>query len=227
MTKTFLASLALAVLASTAQAQEITGAELSIDYSTLTSGPNSDADKLSLGASMTLGFGAFSLQGDLAQRNYALSDWNGASMGLHGIFDTGDSTKVGLFIGHDTQGTGTGHVGAEMMLDRGTMRYESFIQGFDGDNCGTGIGFAADYVVNDAFTLGGGVDFVNADDDVKRVTFDADYATAGGLGFNGQIGFEDRDSTGSEAILGLGARMSFDEGAVFARRGIEELVTGR
>ncbi|MEI4487325.1 hypothetical protein V8J36_14115 [Frigidibacter sp. MR17.14] len=213
---------------------EFKGGTVDLSYSTFTD----DNDFAKYGASGQFDFQLgpnFGLQGDLALRNLDFADDTAKAAGLHAYTFLTPDAAVGAFY----QAERLGDVDAEHLgLEASTTLYNGLkLQGyasraFEGDMRGNVFGAQADLPLNQAFAIGGKIDYMDLEHDTEatRIAVNASYSLPG-VSFYGEVGQLNADVGGyddSEAFVGLGAKFRFGQSqqATFGERGFGALLPG-
>ena len=214
----------------TAQAAEVSGAQVGVSYSNLT-GSASDADKLSAFGSLEVAFSsAFSVQGDMALNRFGGVDWNGGMFALHGVYHPMQGTAVGAFVGRDRLNSqNVDFYGLEASQKLNMIDLEGYLWHTETRTDGTVLGLSGSYALNDRFSLGGRLDAFNGrGDDYNRIGVTADYKLASSYSVYGEIGRVDAQGSDAEGYIGLGVRATFGagQGTTFSQRGLQDLLPG-
>ncbi|KEO60673.1 porin [Thioclava indica] len=214
----------------TAQAAEVSGAQVGVSYSNLT-GSASDADKLSAFGSLEVAFSsAFSVQGDMALNRFGGVDWNGGMFALHGVYHPMQGTAVGAFVGRDRLNSqNVDFYGLEASQKLNIIDLEGYLWHTETGTDGTALGLSGSYALNDRFSLGGRLDAFNGrGDDYNRIGVTADYKLASSYSVYGEIGRVDAQDADAEGYIGLGVRATFGagQGTTFSQRGLQDLLPG-
>ncbi|HEY0212907.1 MAG TPA: hypothetical protein VGC40_04895 [Paenirhodobacter sp.] len=229
MRKILLLALGAATLPVIAQA-EISGAEVGGQYSTLADGKARDTNKSTLGGAAEFGFGQFGAQIDLKQRYYGLADWDGTTVGLHGIYHTGNAS-IGAFVGKDwIHHDRVENYGLEFASTFGAIKYEASAAWLDGrHDDGYALTLDGDYSLNDQLSIGGKFATVQTDDDLTRIGATASYEMTPGLIGNAELGLASLEDSDNEVFLTIGLKAVFGagHGVTFGTRGLQEILPGR
>lgn len=210
-----------------AGAQEFTGGQISLDYSTFT-GDLDEANKLTLSGSAELALGRnFSLQGDLAYNSFGATDADGSAFTLHAIAHLSPSASVGLFYGQESiEGGSEDYVGLEFGAGFGAFTTEAYATSASSEVL---WGLSGDYAVNEAFKLGAGFDTVNIEGiDLTRYGLTGEVKVTDQMLLNATIGSARVESVGSETYVAIGAEFRFgnDRGTTFDSRHISKVLPG-
>lgn len=232
MQKKLLLALCAAGLLPQTGIAEVTGAEVGFHYSTLADADARDLNKATLGGALEYGIGPqFSVQGDLAQRYYGLTNWDGTTFTLHGSYRPTDTMAAGAFVGHDwLDNQDVIYYGLEFANKVNQISYEAAFTHFDsmGKNA-NGLTLRGGYAVNQQLDLGGRVDIVHGEGDNNyRISGTAGYEITPGIKATGELGFYDGDGMAAESFVGVGVKATFgnNNGVTFGGRGIQDFLPG-
>ncbi|PYF11211.1 hypothetical protein C8J30_103307 [Rhodobacter viridis] len=226
MKRIFLCMLACsAISAPVAQAADVTGATLGLDYSAFTDDTGGTANKTALSGSVELGFDRnFSLQGDMSIGHFGLTDVDTFGAAVHGIYHASEFASVGAFIGRDSiEGDGDTFYGAEAGFEQGQFSGNVYVSHMNDPLAdGTLMGIGGAYKATDAFTLGASYDNIDVDSyDLSRAQLEAEYRMDN-FAVTAQLGSADAEGFGSETYFGVGAKVTFGakRGTTFEQRGL-------
>ncbi|MFT4150169.1 MAG: hypothetical protein QM656_08230 [Paracoccaceae bacterium] len=219
------------LLAPAAQAVEVTGGSVALEYSGLIDSDTNDVNKATAKGSIEFGFDrAFSVQGDMAFTKFGLIDDSGNSLGLHAIWHLSDATSAGLYVGREEIDGHSNFYGLEMGHGFDRFAGEGYLGRVeDGDDHGTAFGLRGDYSISDMMKVGMRFDTLNIEGtDLSRLSLTGEMALADNFTLTGEVGSADYDSGGSQTFVGVGVKMNFGatRGATFQQRGILEMAPG-
>ena len=223
-----LAALTAASLPYAAIAGEVNGGSVSFGGSALLDGGES-TDMTYFGGSVEVGFAPnFAMQADLNRSK--LSGDSLVSFGVHAITHMSETTSLGFYTTYDRIGDeGQNTYGLEAGFGQGRFKGETYLglaqaEGADGTFFGIkGMGKASDNLA-----LGLSHDRYDEDSDsLSNSALRAEYAIENFI-VEAQIAQMDVNGTSSEAIFGLGARITFgaERGETFGSRGIANIIPG-
>lgn len=227
----FSAACCAALSAHGAQAAEVTGATLGIDYSAFTDDSAGTVDKTALSGSIELGFDrSFGLQGDLALGRLGFAEADFTSFALHGIYHANENSSLGFFVGRDLiEGEGATFYGAEAGFEMAQLSADIYASSAEKQDVSSHMmGIGASYNATEDFTVGASHDRGDIFDlDVSRTQLEADYRFDK-VTVSAQLGSVDIDGAGSENYFGIGAKFDFGakRGTTFEQRGFLSVVPG-
>ena len=227
----FSAACCAALFAHGAQAAEVTGATLGIDYSAFTEDSGGTVDKTALSGSIELGFDRnFGLQGDLSLGRLGFAEADFTSFALHGLYHASENASVGVFIGRDViEGDGQTFYGAEAGFEQGQLAADIYVASFkDSDVSNQMLGIGAGYNANENITIGMSHDRLDIEGiDLSRTQLEAEYRLET-VTLSAQLGSADVDDLGSETYFGIGAKLAFGakRGTTFEQRGFLSVLPG-
>ena len=226
MKRIFISMLACsAISAPVAQAAEVTGATLGIDYSAFTDDSAGTVNKTALSGSVELGFDRnFSLQGDMSIGRFGFTDADTFSAAVHGIYHANETASVGAFIGRDSlEGEGNTYFGVEAGFEQGQFAGNVYVSHMSDTLAdGTLMGIGASYDATEAFTIGASYDNIDVYGyDLSRAQLEAEYRMDS-FALTAQLGSADAEDLGSETYFGVGAKFTFGakRGTTFEQRGL-------
>lgn len=229
----FAAALASVATALPAAAQ-VAGGEISLSHSAFTD--DTSVNRTSLEGALEYSFGRnLSIQGDLGLHNFGLSNEDGNTLTLHGIYHMNDAASLGAYIGRDrVAGDSVTLYGIEAGGEIGQIGIEGYLGGFDDSGAdGTLIGAQARYAYTDQVGFGAAFDYgrIDSSTDLTRFGINADYSMDSGPTFAAEIGQLDANAFGlggteAYAKLSVGFKFGAKRGATFGTRSLTRLLPG-
>lgn len=229
---TFAAAAVLALAAPlAAQAGEVSAANIGFNYSTLADGNARQYNKATLGGSMSIAFSpAFSMQGDASFSHLGSTDWNPGTAMVHAIWTPNDTFALGGFTGVERMdGSNITSYGVEAGQNYGAFNYEGYLYRLDGDGeNGTGLGLRGMTAFGGNLAVGGRVDLLNTDTNLRRYGVLADYSFAPGYSVTGELGYVDVEHADAESYVSFGIRADFGArgGQRFSTHSLTDLLPG-
>lgn len=208
-----------------AAAQGFTGAELSVETS-LTSDIQDIGTAIYGGA---LEFGLLQRIGvaaDISGIGYGAFGSDARNATLRGIYQLGDATALGFFVGQERYDTfDTNFYGFEGVTNLGVARVEAYLLQTDGGpQDGNVLGVSGAYDFSASISAIGSLDVASMDSQARRIAIGGEYRLSGGPAVFAEVG---QMNTGDEdeAFVSIGARIGIGPqgGTTFGRRSIADL----
>lgn len=216
-----------------AQAFELVGGTVGLDYSSFLGSDSNDETRSALSGAFEFGIArSVSIQTDITLAGFNATDINATTFALHGIYHAGESSSFGAFIGRDSVdgGNDLDFIGVEAGFATGAFGGEIYIAKADGDGADpTLFGLKGVYTLAPAIDLGARFDRISADDlDLNRLSLTGEYKPMPELGLTAEIGSAEVEGAGSEAFAGIGVKFNFGarQGTAFEKRSVINLIPG-
>lgn len=215
-----------------AQAVEITGGSVDAGYSVL---DDTDFSNAYLTGALEVGFTrTVAVQLDLGVHEFGTAS-TGRNLAIHSVFHLGETTSLGAFISNDDiDGNDLTYYGVEGGFELPGLDAEVYLA--TGDDNGSSVnlfGVNLHHATSSDFGITGKIDRASFDSgvDLTRLSVGMDYSITQDSVLYGEIGTLNADAfglSGSQAYIGIGARMNFGaaRGVTFKRRGLLDMMPG-
>jgi hypothetical protein len=234
LTKTLTIACGVCATFSPAFAFDVTGGEVSVGHSFFTD--DSDFARSGIEGSVELGFSqTLGVQVDASLQRFNVAGETATAFAVHGLYHISEATSAGIFVGTENVASENNtYYGAEIGTELARSDFEGYIGSGEEEGIGaTVLGLSGTYNINDTFSLGASLDYVNLEGDASLTRFGVtgDYAIGEQTNIYAEIGTlsaSDAGNSGSETFVGIGAEFNFgaERGATFERRGLVGLLPG-
>jgi len=233
MKTTIVIALGALALAQNAFAAEVTGGNLEIRHSAFTD--QTSLSSTSFTGSMEVGFTrAFALQFDLGMYKLNAINETGRNAAIHAVYHVNETASLGFFLGNDDIAGSANIYGIEGGFELPGVDVELYLADeTDSGASATLFGVDLHHDFGNNFGITGTLDRADFGSgvDLTRLKIGVNYDLSPTSEIYGELGSLNASAmglSGSEAFVGIGARINFGaaRGTTFKRRGLLELIPG-